>query len=222
MPHHRPKSTPNAIAFHHLRVQRSCIGPPIKRAPHVACRADSSIDETPNAGFGQSRVVRHRSEAARPVGRRKCWEEDRASGAGTSWRTADVPVSPIESLDLDVAHDSRRSLQIVPDQRNLERLANEAVSAVTPYEKLASDSFFAGWTEHRCNDVASVLLETLEGHTMLGAKAKSAKRSRSSSHVRHCGSIQTFGNGTAGLGATIRFRPPLRTEIGPMWVRNRG
>ena len=48
-----------------------------------------------------------------------------------------MPVRPIQFLDLDVGHDSRSSIQIVPDDWNLERLANKAVPAVTPHEKLA-------------------------------------------------------------------------------------
>ena len=79
---------------------------------------------------------------------------------------------PIQLLILYVGHDSRRSFQVVPDEWNLERLANEAVPPVTPHEKLASDLLFAGRTEHGRGDAAMILLETVESHTMLDAKSQ--------------------------------------------------
>ncbi len=209
------ESSPHMVAFHHTRVRGPVQPHPLNRLYVELAGAESAIDETTNAissrlsGFGTRATGR--GELERESARKRTERQNARLGERPA-----VSVRPIQFLDLDVGHDSRSSIQIVPDDWNLERLANKAAPAVTPHEKFASDSFFAGRTEHGRNDVVIILLETLESHTMLGRGIQIGRGGRGgrpppfglqyrwrASHAertRHC-------NGSRSLAGGCRIQP---------------
>ena len=158
------ESSPHTVAFHHTRVRGPVQPRPLNPLYTELAGADTAIDETTNANFGQ---LRRFDTGARGAA---SWKE-KVLGRGQSVSRHVLAngqlcqcvrsSSSISTSAMTVGS----SFQIVPDERDLfERLANEAVPPVTPHEKLASDLLFAGRTEHGRDDVAIILLETLENH----------------------------------------------------------